>query len=50
MAKLGGRRRKNILMDRGWAEEFTNSIRRYHAVLSERETIEPMLDNPESNT
>ena len=21
-----------------WAEEFTNSIRRYHAVVSERET------------
>ena len=28
-----------------WAEELTNSIRRFHG-----ETIEPMLDNSESNT
>ena len=33
-----------------WAEELTNSIRRFHAVVAARETTEPILDNPESNT
>ena len=33
-----------------WAEELTNSIRRFHAVVAKRKTTEPMLDNPESNT
>ena len=33
-----------------WAEELTNSIKRFHAVVAKRKTTEPMLDNPESNT
>ena len=33
-----------------WAEELTNSIRRFHAVVAKKKTTEPMLDNPESNT
>ena len=33
-----------------WAEELTNSIRRFHAVVAKRKTTEPMLDNLESNT